>query len=345
MSALHCTALHLGHWGHLSHLSHWRCCTAGVLCCGGRSHDEVFLKALNFRNIGMIGRPGKRSVVETLQVLHAYLLERGLNPFYDEQTARLTAQASVQVVSRNLMGEACDLVIVVGGDGSLLHAARALARYRTPVLGVNRGRLGFLTDVSPLELTEKLAQVLAGHYTLDRRFLLQVEVRGGDGQVSHEATALNDIVLHSGKSVHMLDFELTIDGHHVYRQHSDGLIIATPTGSTAYALSGGGPIVHPGMDAVVLVPMHPHTLSSRPIVVGGESEIKLRVHDSQWKPMISADGQPSVVVSEADQVHIRKHPFKLTLLHPPGYDFYAACRTKLGWSHSPHPKTEDADEH
>ncbi len=316
---------------------------------GTRQHTTALgiraVKALNFRNIGLIGRPGKRSVVDTLQRLHDFLEARGLKPIYDEQTAQLADPGPAQVVSRALLGEVCDLVIVVGGDGSLLHAARALARHKTPVLGVNRGRLGFLTDVSPRELLDKLGQVLAGEYTLDRRFLLQVEVRGADSKVRYEATALNDIVLHSGKSVHMLDFELTIDGHHVYRQHSDGLIIATPTGSTAYALSGGGPILHPNLDAVVLVPMHPHTLSSRPIVVGGESEIKLRVHDSQWQPMISADGQPSVMVSDQDRIHIRKHPFKLTLLHPPGYDFYAACRTKLGWSHYQDPKQDDADEH
>lgn len=316
---------------------------------GTRQHTTALgiraVKALNFRNIGLIGRPGKRSVVDTLQRLHDFLEARGLKPIYDEQTAQLADPGPAQVVSRALLGEVCDLVIVVGGDGSLLHAARALARHKTPVLGVNRGRLGFLTDVSPRELLDKLGQVLAGEYTLDRRFLLQVEVRGADSKVRYEATALNDIVLHSGKSVHMLDFELTIDGHHVYRQHSDGLIMATPTGSTAYALSGGGPILHPNLDAVVLVPMHPHTLSSRPIVVGGESEIKLRVHDSQWQPMISADGQPSVMVSDQDRIHIRKHPFKLTLLHPPGYDFYAACRTKLGWSHYQDPKQDDADEH
>ncbi len=291
---------------------------------------------------GVVSSLGKGLAAASL----ASILEaRGLKPIYDEQTAQLADPGPAQVVSRALLGEVCDLVIVVGGDGSLLHAARALARHKTPVLGVNRGRLGFLTDVSPRELLDKLGQVLAGEYTLDRRFLLQVEVRGADSKVRYEATALNDIVLHSGKSVHMLDFELTIDGHHVYRQHSDGLIMATPTGSTAYALSGGGPILHPNLDAVVLVPMHPHTLSSRPIVVGGESEIKLRVHDSQWQPMISADGQPSVMVSDQDRIHIRKHPFKLTLLHPPGYDFYAACRTKLGWSHYQDPKQDDADEH
>ncbi|MEC7120847.1 MAG: NAD(+) kinase [Pseudomonadota bacterium] len=297
------------------------------------------MKPTLFRNIGLIGRPDKHSVVDSLRMIHGYLLARGLTPIFDETTADLVDMPNSQRVSRQLMGEVCDLVVVVGGDGTLLHAGRALARYKIPVLGVNRGRLGFLTDVSPDEVLHKLDLVLSGEYRLDRRFLLQVEIRSSD-QVTHEAIALNDVVLHAGKSVHMIDFEMSIDGHFVYRQHSDGLIVATPTGSTAYALSGGGPIVHPSMDAIVIVPMHPHTLSSRPIVVGGESEIKVRINDTRVDPMMSADGQQSISLQEGDWLHIRKHPFKLTLLHPPGYDFYAACRTKLGWNHYQEPNDE-----
>ena len=224
-----------------------------------------------------------------------------------------------------------DLVVVVGGDGSLLHAARSLSKYNTPVVGVNRGRLGFLTDISPNDVLHKLGQVLDGDFVFDQRFLLEVEVRSKN-QTIYQDIALNDVVLHSGKSVHMIDFELNIDGQYVYRQHSDGLIVSSPTGSTAYALSGGGPIVHPNMDAIVIVPMHPHTLSSRPIVVGGQSEIKVLIRDNRILPMVSPDGQNSVTLQVGDTVHIRKHPFKLTLLHPPGYDFYAACRTKLRWN-------------
>jgi len=297
-------------------------------------------KSQNFRNIGLIGRPGKSSVVDSLHLIKDHISALGLNPIFDEATAALAGLTTVQVVSKPLLGEVCDLVIVVGGDGSLLHAARVLARYQTPVLGVNRGRLGFLTDVSPDEVIFKLDQVLRGEYQVDRRFLLHMEIRSG-GRVTHEAVALNDVVLHAGKSVHMIDFELNIDGHLVYRQHSDGLIIATPTGSTAYSLSAGGPIMHPSINAMVIAPMHPHTLSSRPIVVGGESEIKVRIRDTRVHPMVSADGQTSVTLEEGDMLHIRKHPFKLTLLHPPGYDFYAACRTKLGWSFY----QENHDEH
>lgn len=284
-----------------------------------------------FRNIGLIGRPDKTSAVESLCLIHDHLIDLGLNPVLDADTAKFVPYRDTQTVSRHLLGEVVDLVIVVGGDGTLLHAARALVKYGTPVLGVNRGRLGFLTDIKPSEVLLKLDQVLQGQFQLDRRFLLELEIRSKN-ELIFDAIALNDVVLHSGKSVHMIDFELNIDGQYVYRQHSDGLIVATPTGSTAYSLSGGGPILHPSMDAIALVPMHPHTLSSRPIVVGGQSEIKIRIRENRVMPMVSADGQHSVALNIGDSLHIRKHPFKLTLLHPPGYDFYMACRTKLGWN-------------
>lgn len=284
----------------------------------------------NFRNIGLIGRPDRSSVVDTLNLLEQYLLHEGLTVIYEDNTAKLMQRDGLQVSSRSLLGEVCDLVIVVGGDGSLLHAARALARYKTPVLGVNRGRLGFLTDISPDEVIAKVEEVLKGNYTIDNRFLLNLEVRSSGNPVG-EALALNDVVLHAGKSVHMIEFELYIEGQFVYRQRSDGLIVATPTGSTAYALSGGGPIMHPKLDAIVLVPMHPHTLSSRPIVVNGDSEIKIRITETTLKPLVSPDGHSGISLNAGDWVYITKHPFKLKLIHPPGYDFYAACRTKLGW--------------
>lgn len=291
----------------------------------------VHISHKNFRNIGLVGRPDKFSVVETLSLIHDHLLSLGLHPVFDSDTAELVPYKNTQTVSRALLGEVVDLVIVVGGDGSLLHAARSLVKYNTPVIGVNRGRLGFLTDIKPTEVLFKLDQVLKGEFQLDRRFLFEMEIRS-KGEIIHEAIALNDVVLHSGKSVHMIDFEMHIDGQYVYRQHSDGLIVATPTGSTAYSLSGGGPILHPSMDAIALVPMHPHTLSSRPIVVGGQSEIKLLIRENRVMPMVSADGQNSVSLNIGDSLHIRKHPFKLNLLHPPGYDFYTSCRTKLGWN-------------
>lgn len=286
----------------------------------------------SFRNIGLIGRPDKNSVVTTLCLIYEHLISLGLHPIFEQDTAALVPYSDCQTVSRQKMGEVIDLAIVVGGDGSLLHAARALVKYNIPVVGVNRGRLGFLTDINPNEVIQKLDQVLQGDFILDRRFLLELDIRNEKGKSLYQAIALNDIVLHSGKSVHMIDFELEIDQHFVYRQHSDGLIIATPTGSTAYALSGGGPIIHPSMDAIALVPMHPHTLSSRPIIVGDQSEIKITTCDTRWMPMVSADGLPSISLNDGESLHVRKYPHKLNLLHPPGYDFYMSCRTKLGWN-------------
>ena len=290
-----------------------------------------------FQRIGLMGRAGKRSVITSLLQIAHTINEMGLTLVMDVETAELpTLDLSnikrVKIVKRGLIGEICDLVIVVGGDGSILHAAEALARYRVPVLGINRGRLGFLADVRPSEAAFKIRQVLMGNYQLDHRFLLTMEIRDGRN-ILYEDMALNDVVLHAGKSVHMIDFQMKIDGHDVYRQHSDGLIVATPTGSTAYALSGGGPIVHPSMDAICLVPMHPHTLSSRPIVVSGNSEICIRIHeDNRTQPMVSADGKQSMPLEKDHRLYIRKHPDKLTLLHPPGFDFYEACRTKLHWN-------------
>lgn len=301
--------------------------------------SELFKNIKNpaFRRIGLMGRAGKRTVTHTIVQIGQTIHEMGMALIMDTETANLpTLELSelppVQIVKRSLVGEICDLVIVVGGDGSILHAAEALAGYRVPVLGVNRGRLGFLADVNPDEVGIKLRQVLMGDYQLDHRFLLTMEIREGK-KILHEDMALNDVVLHAGKSVHMIDFQLKIDGLDVYRQHSDGLIVATPTGSTAYALSGGGPIIHPSMDAICLVPMHPHTLSSRPIVVSGNSEISIQIHeDNRTQPMVSADGKASIALEQNQRLYIRKHPDKLTLLHPPGFDFYEACRTKLNWN-------------
>jgi NAD+ kinase len=231
-----------------------------------------------------------------------------------------------------MMGEICDLVIVVGGDGSLLGAARALCRYNVPVLGVNRGGLGFLTDISPDELEARVGEVLAGQYLVENRFLLDAFVRRGDEQLG-TSEALNDVVLHPGKSARMIEFELYVDGQFVYSQKSDGLIVATPTGSTAYALSAGGPIMHPKLDAVVLVPMFPHTLSSRPIVVDANSELKILISSQNGiYPQVSCDGQVHIACAPGDSITIRKKPQKLRLLHPLDHNFYAICRSKLGWS-------------
>ena len=284
-----------------------------------------------FRNIGIIGRMGSARVLETIRRLKRYLIGRHLHVILEETIAEMLPGHNLQTSSRKLLGEVCDLVIVVGGDGSMLGAARALAQHGVPVLGINRGSLGFLTDILPEQLESQISEVLAGHYTVEQRFLLETEVRR-NGVPIGQGDALNDVVLHPGKSTRMIEFELFIDGQFVYSLKADGLIIATPTGSTAYALSAGGPIMHPRLDAIVIVPMYPHTLSSRPIVVDADSELKVVVsEDMTIYPLVSWDGQNHVTCAPGDTLHIQRKPQKLRLLHPLDHNFYTVCRDKLGW--------------
>jgi NAD+ kinase len=284
-----------------------------------------------FRNIGIIGRMGSIRVLDTIRRLKSYLIGRHLHVILEDTIAEMLPGHNLQTSSRKLLGEVCDLVIVVGGDGSMLGAARALAQHNVPVLGINRGSLGFLTDILPEQLEAQISEVLAGNYTTEQRFLLEVEVRR-DGTPIGQGDALNDVVLHPGKSTRMIEFELFIDGQFVYSLKADGLIIATPTGSTAYALSAGGPIMHPRLDAIVIVPMHPHTLSSRPIVVDADSELKVVVaEDMSIYPLVSCDGQNHVTCAPGDTLHIQRKPQKLSLIHPLDHNFYAVCRDKLGW--------------
>jgi NAD+ kinase len=286
-----------------------------------------------FRNIGIIGRDGS-GVVESLQRLVVFLRSRGLNIIIGDHIQHLLDASFLQdarVCSRKMIGEISDLIIVVGGDGSLLAAARTLARYDVPVLGVNRGRLGFLTDVSPDELELRVGEVLDGQFRIEKRFLLDAVVKR-NGEPVGAGDALNDVVVNSGTSAKMIEFELYIEGEFVYRQRSDGLIVSTPTGSTAYSLSGGGPIMHPRLDAIVLVPMFPHTLSSRPIVVDGNSEIKLVICDTNSSGVpVTFDGQVNVTAQPGDLVYVTKKPHKLKMIHPLTHSFYASCRDKLGW--------------
>lgn len=285
-----------------------------------------------FKNIGLIGRHGSVSVAETLRRLIRFLGARGHHVIIEDRTASGLPEHGQQEASRSQLGEFCDLVIVIGGDGSMLGAGRVLCRSGTPVLGINRGRLGFLTDILPDEVEEKVGEVLTGDYETEQRFLLEAEVFRGGSPVG-SADALNDVVVHPGKAVQMIEFELFIDGLFVYSQRADGLIIATPTGSTAYALSGGGPIVHPALEAITLVPMFPHTLSSRPIVVDAASEIKIHIGETnEAYPHVSCDGQTQVVSKPGDILYVRRKAQRLTLIHPHGHNYYEICRSKLGWS-------------
>lgn len=286
----------------------------------------------HFRSIGLIGRLGSGRVVDTMRRLKRFLLEKGHTVILEDAVAEMLPGHQLQVCSRKMLGDLCDLVIVVGGDGSLLGAARALCHSNVPVLGVNRGGLGFLTDISPDELEERVGDVLDGKYMAESRFLLDTLVHRGKEEVG-AISALNEVVLHPGKSARMIEFEMFIDGQFVYSLKSDGMIVATPTGSTAYSLSAGGPIMHPKLDAMVLVPMYPHTLSSRPIVVEGNSEIRITIsRNNEIYPQVSCDGQEHIACAPGDTLIIRKKSQKLRLIHPLDHNFYAICRSKLGWS-------------
>jgi NAD+ kinase len=293
----------------------------------------------SFKRIGLIGRLDSEAVAYSLARLVAFLATQPVDQVYlDAETGAvladhaLPAGFSVMRVDRERLPSVCDLVIVVGGDGSLLGSARLIAGTGVPLLGVNRGRLGFLTDISPDAIEPKLGAILQGDYSAESRFLLQVSVLRGEDLIG-ESLALNDVVLHPGQFIRMIEFDLHIDGQFVYRQNSDGLIIATPTGSTAYALSGGGPIMHPALDALVLVPLNPHLLSSRPIVVSGDSAIALQIGEPQTlQPQVTCDGQVHIDAKAGDWVRVAKSPHAITLIHPSGHHFYDVCRNKLGWA-------------
>ncbi len=288
-----------------------------------------------FRRVGLMGRVGNPEVRETLVHLRDFLRSRGREVVVETEVAAQLDSPPDEVLPCEEIGRHTELVIVVGGDGSLLGAARVLAAQSAPVLGVNRGRLGFLTDISPQHLEAQIAEVLAGRYLIESRFLLDVLVTRGH-EVLARGDALNDVVLNSGVSARMIEFELYIEEQFVYTQRSDGLIISTPTGSTAYSLSGGGPIMHPGLDAMVLVPMFPHTLGSRPLVIHGSSSVRIVINEyNDLHPAISCDGQLNFSASPGDMVHVHKKPEHLRLLHPLDHNFYAICRAKLGWGSRP----------
>lgn len=286
-----------------------------------------------FKRVGLLGRREHPGVSQVVAHLLELLDGRGIDVVLEDRLATLAHFETRAMQPRDAIGANVDLAIVIGGDGSLLSAARTLVRHDCPVIGVNRGRLGFLTDVSPdEELTAHVSSVLDGDYTTDRRFLLDVEV-SSDGDITGRAEALNDVVVNSGTSAQMIEFQLRVDDDFVYRMNADGLIIATPTGSTAYSMSAGGPIMNPRLDAVALVPMFPHSLNSRPMVVHGESVIQIdTLERNKNNPLVSCDGQVSLTLSPGDSVLVRKKPRALRLLHPPGYSFYASCRDKLRWS-------------
>ncbi len=284
-----------------------------------------------FQTLGIVARLHIDKAAETLAALLAFLATRQVQVVLEADTAQLLPDSACERLSRAQLGARCDLIIVVGGDGSLLGIGREFAASGIPVVGINRGGLGFLADIAPDQIEHKLGLVLDGDFVIEQRFLLHAEIRRQDMLLA-ASEALNDVVVHSGTMSRMMEFALAINGEFVYDQHSDGLIIASPTGSTAYNLSAGGPIMHPRLDAIAIVPMFPHTLTSRPLVVPGSVEIALELLGANaHQPQVSCDSQVDMPIEVGDRVIIRKSAHSLHLLYPPGHNFYESCRSKLDW--------------
>ena len=236
--------------------------------------------------------------------------------------------ASIQQI-----GEQADLAVSVGGDGTLLNATRLLVDYQVPLVGINLGRLGFLADVTLHELTQHLDEIFAGNFTIEKRFLLQGQIDLQDGQTATHI-GLNDIILHSHESVSMIEFDVFSDAQLINRQRADGLIVSTPTGSTAYSLSGGGPIMHPNLQAIALVPICPHTLSNRPIVLPADRQIDIQLSQNM-AARVSFDGVTRSIIRSQDKISIKRYAKEITLLHPAGYNYFHILRAKLKWSNHP----------
>lgn len=285
-----------------------------------------------FKRVILYARQHRASqgVSESLHRLVDFLEKQQIEIYQDIDTSQ-SFDMDIPVLARDDMGGKKDLIIVVGGDGSLLSAARMAMKVNTPVIGINRGRLGFLTDILPQDIETHLTEVLAGQYTEEKRFLLHTTI-SDKNTIYFEGDALNDVVLGRGSDTHLIEFDIFINDQLVGHFRSDGLILSTPTGSTAYALSAGGPITHPRLNAIILVPMFSHSLSSRPLVIDAESRIELGISESNDNELrVSCDGQESRMVKPGQKVSIEKNSNQLRLLHPLDYHYYDTLRSKLGW--------------
>ncbi|VFM95950.1 MAG: NAD+ kinase [Candidatus Kentron sp. G] len=284
-----------------------------------------------FKNIGLIVKHNDNRIADTVGKLLSFLDSQPVNVFIDaENVPAVQVGAKAIATDSGTLAQRCDLAIVVGGDGTFLHAARSLANCNPPVLGINLGRLGFLTDVMPTEMTDCLEDVFRGNFQEEQRFLLNVIIVRGNEPI-FETVVLNDVVAHKWHIARLITFEAYIDSQLVYSQRADGLIVSTPTGSTAYALSSGGPIMHPSLNAIALVPICPHTLSNRPIVVDAKSHIEIVMESEQLDASVTCDGQTAIDLEPGDRILIQKRDKCLHLIHPVGHDYYSTLRLKLNW--------------
>lgn len=286
-----------------------------------------------FKTVAIVAKPDGLGVAEPLKTLIRLLKSRGMTVRLDVRTAEFTSEPVDAVLPRNPLDsliEGADLAIAVGGDGTMLGVARIVARHGVPLVGVNLGHLGFLTDISAEGMVESLNELLDGKFTEEKRILLEAEILR-QGQPVFRSVALNDVVVSRGAMGTMIEFAVEVNEEFVYSARADGVIIATPTGSTAYALSSGGPILQPGLAAISLVPISPHTLSNRPIAISSDSEVRVKLLRGQ-NARVNFDVQSYFDPATDDVVSVRAHPKPLRLLHPVGYSYFSMLRNKLHWN-------------
>jgi NAD+ kinase len=286
-----------------------------------------------FPRIAVVGRPGSPALAEPLVRLAQFLTDRGHAVVLESETATLAMHPELAAVDAASIGGAADLAIVLGGDGTMLSFARELASFDVPLIGVNQGRLGFLTDIPLTRMEAVLGAMLDGRYVEERRTLIAAIVERADGSREH-ALALNDVVVNRGALGTMIDLAVEIDGRFVYSMRADGVIVTTPTGSTAYALSAGGPIVAPQVPAFALVPVAPHALTHRPIAIPDSALIAIAISHGR-DASVHCDGQAHFGLSEGDRVSLRRAEHRARFLHPDDHDYFAMLRDKLHWSETP----------
>jgi NAD+ kinase len=283
-----------------------------------------------FQNIALIGKHKAPEITGPLLRLAEFLSARGLTVVVDSLTAEHLKQHPYTEMSLAEMGNVVDLAIVMGGDGTMLNIARTLSLCQVPLVGVNQGRLGFLTDLTLDNMQDSISAMLEGKFITEQRLLLAARVLRNDVEV-YSGRAFNEVVVHRNNTSSMIEFEVRIDGEYLYNQRADGLIVSSPTGSTAYAMSSGGPILHPSLDVIELVPISPHTLSNRPIVVKSSSMLEILVHRT-GDIQVRFDSHTSYDIQLHDKIIVTRHPDSVCLLHPVGHSYYHTLREKLLWN-------------
>lgn len=284
-----------------------------------------------FKIIGVFSKLGNPEVSKAVNGLVQFLRDKNYKFVLEQETARSAGLDELDGYTMDEIGKHVDLAVVVGGDGTMLNVGRSVARHNVPLVGVNLGRLGFLTDISADNMTEELENILKGEHEKEDRFLLSAEVMRA-GKIVHQSNALNDVIINKGELARLIDFETFINGEFVNSMRADGIIVATPTGSTAYALSAGGPILHPTLPAMELVPICPHTLSDRPIVVSGDCVVEIvMTRLGPTHAHLTLDGQAGFVLSDQDHIFVRKEDEPVRLIHPAGRSHYNVLRAKLHW--------------